>query len=216
MSTSTPKSARIFLVDDQAMVRQGLATVLAQAGFTICGQAGQIQEAMTAPALASAQLAILDLSVGEDSGLDLIRHLRARGLSSLVYSMHEDSNIVRNAFAAGALGYVSKREAASCLLEAVGCALAGRRYVSPRTGISLVSNPAESPTTGPLSEFSERQQRVYELLGVGLGPNEIAKTLNISPRTVESYAARMIEKLDVSGMRELRRRAIADRHRPTL
>lgn len=196
------------------MVREGLATVLTQAGFVICGQAGDIRETLAHPELNSAQLVIVDLTLGEDSGLDLICRLCSRGLASLVYSMHEDSNIVRSAFAAGADGYVTKREVASCLVEAVGCVLAGRQYVSPRAGLGLVHGATESAGTGLPAGFSDQQQRVYELLGDGLGPNEIALAINVSPRTVESYAARMIEKLNVAGMRELRRRAIADRHRP--
>jgi DNA-binding NarL/FixJ family response regulator len=195
------------------MVREGLATVLAQAGFVVCGEAGDIQETLGHPELGSARLVIVDLTLREDNGVDLIRELRARGLHSLVYSMHEDPNMVRNAFAAGAAGYVTKREVASCLVEAVVDVLAGRQYVSPRAGVGLARHSAGAGQPAPVPDFSEQQQRVYEMLGDGLGPQEIAQTLNVSPRTVESYAARMIEKLDVGGMRELRRRAIADRRR---
>jgi DNA-binding NarL/FixJ family response regulator len=208
-----PTPVRLFLVDDHAIVREGLATVLAQAGFAICGQAGDIQETLGHSQLASASLVIVDLTLREDDGVELIRALRERGLSSVVYSMHEDPNIVRNAFAAGAAGYVTKREVASCLVEAVVDVLAGRQYVSPRAGVGLARPSAVANQRMTGSGFSEQQQRVYEMLGDGLGPQEIAQTLNVSPRTVESYAARMIEKLDVAGMKELRRRAIVDRRR---
>lgn len=195
------------------MVREGLATVLVQAGFLVCGQAGDLQGTLAHPELGAASLVIVDLSIGEDSGVDLIHRLRAQGLLSLVYSMHEDPEIVRKAFAAGAAGYVTKREVASCLVEAVAGVLAGRQYVSPRAGVGLARCAAEPEQALPAADFSEQQRRVYEMLGDGLGPNEIAQVLNVSPRTVESYAARMIEKLEVAGMKELRRRAIADRHR---
>ena len=211
MSTQTAKPSRIFLVDDHAMVREGLVTVLAQAGFVPCGQAGNIRETLEHPKLASAHLAVVDLSIGEDSGLELIKMLRARGLPSLVYSMHEDSNIVRSAFASGAVGYVTKREVASCLVEAVNTVLGGSKYISPRAGIGFVRNASAAAIVDPFSEFSDRQRRLYELLGEGMSTDEIAELLHVSPRTVESYGARMIEKLNLSGMKELRHRAITDR-----
>ena len=211
MSTQTTKASRIFLVDDHAVVREGLVTVLAQAGFLVCGQAGNIRETLDHPELASAHLAVVDLSIGEDSGLELIPMLRARHLPSLVYSMHEDSHIVRSAFGAGAIGYVTKREVASCLVEAVNTVLGGNKYISPRAGIGFVRPGAGPASADPFMEFSDQQMRLYELLGEGLGTDEIAERLHVSPRTVESYGARMIEKLNVSGMKDLRRRAISDR-----
>ena len=214
MSASASHCFQIFLVDDHVMVRQGLATVLAQAGFAICGQAGDLRGALGHPELPSAHLAVVDLSMGEDSGVELIQALCARRLPSLVYSMHEDSNVVRNAFAAGAMGYVTKREVASCLIEAVRCILAGRQYVSPRAGVGLIPRAMEPSGPESIPELSEQQQRMYELLGEGLGTDEIAQRLRVSPRTVETYGARMIEKMNVSGMKELRRRAIAARCRP--
>ena len=214
MFASPSPGFQIFLVDDHVMVRQGLATVLVQAGFAICGQAGDLCGALGHLELPSADLAVVDLSMGEDSGVELIQALCVRRLPALVYSMHEDSNVVRSAFAAGAMGYVTKREVASCLIEAVRCILAGRQYISPRAGLGLVSQSLGPTAPESTPEFSEQQQRMYELLGEGLGTDEIAQRLRVSPRTVETYGARMIEKMNVSGMKELRRRAIAARCRP--
>ncbi|HOX01835.1 MAG TPA: response regulator transcription factor [Candidatus Paceibacterota bacterium] len=213
MPTKAAKPVRLFLVDDHAMVRAGLVTVLKQSGFGICGQAGSLQEALAHPGLNSADLVLVDLSLGAKSGLELIKNLQERRLRSLVYSMHEDSNVVRKAFAAGAAGYVTKREAASCLVEAVHSVLAGNRYVSPRAGIGLVARGSADAEAHPSGELSEQQQRLYELLGEGFSGEEIAEVLHVSPRTVESYAARMMEKLNVAGMKELRRAAIAERLR---
>lgn len=212
-STNTTEPPALFLVDDHAMVREGLVAVLQQAGFRVCGQAGSVGEALSHPALASAHLAVVDVTLGEGSGVDLVERLQAQNLPSLVYSMHEDSNVVRKAFAAGAVGYVTKREVASCLVEAVRSVLAGKRFVSPRAGAGLVGGDLGKAEADTAEEFSDQQQRLYELLGEGLSVEEIAIALRVSPRTVESYAARMIEKLNVSGMKELRRRAIADRLR---
>ena len=212
-STNLAKAAALFLVDDHAMVREGLVAVLQQAGFSVCGQAGSLAETLSHPQLPAAHLAVVDIALGEDNGVDLVRRLHVRGLPALVYSMHEDSNVVRKAFAAGAVGYVTKREVASCLVEAVRSVLAGKRYVSPRAGAGLVEGDLAQVGTDPTEEFSEQQRRLYELLGEGLSAEDIAAAMRVSPRTVESYAARMIEKLDISGMKDLRRRAIADRWR---
>ncbi len=213
MAAKAAKPFRLFLVDDHAMVREGLAAVLQQSGFSICGQAGSLEEALAHPGLDSADLAVVDLSLGQKSGLELIQELQERRLRSLVYSMHEDSNVVRKAFAAGAAGYVTKREVASCLVEAVHSVLAGNRYVSPRAGIGLVARDWVEAEAHPFGDLSGQQQRLYELLGEGLSGEEIAEVLHVSPRTVESYAARMMQKLNVSGMKELRRAAIAKRLR---
>lgn len=196
------------------MVRQGLMMVLKQAGFSICGEAGGIEEALADPELSFAHLVVVDLSLDKGSGLELITKLQQRQLPSLVYSMHEDSHVVRNAFAAGALGYVTKREVASCLVEAVRSVLAGKRYVSPRAAIGLLEHDSVDPGEDRVRELSDRQRSIYALLGEGLSAGEIADRLHVSPRTVESYAARMIEKLSVTGMKELRRKAIADRLPP--
>ena len=211
MSFETAKQPRIFLVDDHIMVREGLVAVLTQAGFVICGQAGTIEETLNHRDLALADLVIVDLSLGEDKGLELIKLLRNQNVPLLVYSMYEDSNIVRNAFAAGALGYVTKREVASCLVEAIRSLLSGKQYISPRAGIGLVEQQVGPCYKDLPTEFSDRQQRVYELLGEGLSAEEIAKLMGVSPRTVESYSARMIEKMKVTGMKELRRHAISAR-----
>jgi len=216
MSLKISKRKQIFLVDDHTMVREGLAVVLTQAGFEICGQAASISETLAHPGLIFAHLAVIDLSLGEDSGLTLIKALADRKLSLLVYSMHEDAYYIQSAFSAGALGYVTKREVSSSLVEAVTQTLMGCRYLSPRAALTLLNVPkkpteTKSATSFPSTDFSEQQQRLYRLLGEGLDTDEIATKLGISPRTVESYCARMIEKLNLSGMKELRKQAITYR-----
>lgn len=199
----------ILLVDDHPLVRQGLATVLSQAGFAVCGEASNVTETLEHAQLASADLAIVDLSLTEEDGVDLIATLRARGVRVLVYTMHEESARVTGALTAGAGGYVTKREVAQYLVEAVREVLAGKVYVSPRAAAGLAKRVANH-SPGALA-FSEQQRHVYRLLGEGACAGEIAAQLHVSPRTVESYCARMIEKLGLSGMKELRRQAIADR-----
>jgi DNA-binding CsgD family transcriptional regulator len=112
--------------------------------------------------------------------------------------------------AAGAGGYVTKREVGQYLVEAVHEVLAGKLYVSPRFAAGLVKRMANRGADD-LASLSEQQRHVYRLLGEGASAAEIAVELQLSPRTVESYCARMIEKFGLSGMKELRRQAIADR-----
>jgi len=191
----------IFLVDDHPLVRAALARLLEEAGFSIAGQADGGAAARGHPGLAASALAVVDLSLGEESGLDLIRELRARGPAVLVYSMHEASTVIRRALAAGAGGYVTKREAAESLPAAIRAVLGGAEYLSPRAEAALREST-------PLDGLSGRQRQIYGLLGQGLSNDEIARALNLSVRTLESYCVRIQDKLGVGGIKELRRRAI--------
>ncbi|NLF71887.1 MAG: response regulator transcription factor [Candidatus Anammoximicrobium sp.] len=212
---SEPRFAsRVFLVDDHPLVRQGLTVVLSQAGFTVCGEAGNGSETLGHPQLASADVAILDLALGEENGVELIAALRERGIRVLIYSMHEEPSRVTAALAAGAGGYVTKREVGLYLVEAVRGVLAGKLYLSPRAATGLARKATKSSVDHP--HLSDQQRHVYHLLGEGSSADEIAAKMHVSSRTVESYCARMIEKLGLTGMKELRRQAIADRLSGTL
>lgn len=201
MSESAPP--RIFLVDDHPLVRAALAQLLAGAGFQPDGQAGGSAETLAHPALAASQLVVVDLALGEESGIELIKKLRARGLAVLVYSMHEGSTVIRRALDAGAGGYVTKREAAESLAAAIRAVLAGSRYLSPRAEAALRE-------LTPLDGLSGQQQQIYRLLGQGASNEDIARQLGISVRTLESYCVRIMDKLGLQGVKEMRRRAIRD------
>ena len=200
---SETEAPRIFLVDDHPLVRAALAQLLAGAGFKPDGQAGDSAEALAHPALAASQLVVVDLALGEKSGIDLIKNLRARGLAVLVYSMHEGSTMIRRALEAGASGYVTKREAAESLAVAIRAVLAGTRYLSPRAEAALRESSS-------LDVLSGQQQQIYRLLGQGTSNEDIARQLGISVRTLESYCARILDKLGVQGIKDLRRQAIRD------
>jgi len=191
----------IFLVDDHPLVREALGHVLTGAGFVVAGQAGDNAEALAHPALASHPLAVVDLTLGEENGIDLIKLLAARGLYVVVYSMHEESTVIRGALDAGADGYVTKREAGQSLLEAIRAVLAGDRYLSPRAVAAMRE-------LTPLDILNGQQQRIFKLLGQGLSNAEIARQLGISVRTLESYCVRITDKLNLLGIKELRRLAI--------
>ncbi len=194
----------VFLVDDHPLVRQGLVVMLEQGGFTVGGEADSIQATLDHPGLASAQVVLLDISLEQASGVDLIPALCRLGLRVVVYTMHEEAAVVRRALAAGATGYVTKREAAESLAGAIRAVVTGKKFLSPRASAALAKEAADP-------DLSPQQQQLYDLLGQGCDTGEIASRLRVSPRTVETYSARLMDKLGVDGMKALRQRAIADR-----
>jgi DNA-binding NarL/FixJ family response regulator len=209
MTNDSPRRVSVFLVDDHPLVRQGLAVMLEQAGFAVGGEAESIEATLAHPGLAASQVAILDLSLDRANGMDLIPVLSQRGIRVVVYSMHEDAAVVRSALAAGAKGYITKREAAQSLVAAIRTVLDGGDYVSPRAASGLAQR-----VTDP--DLSRQQEQLYDLLGQGCDAQEIADRLHVSPRTVETYCTRLMDKMGLAGMKELRRRAIADRQRRSL
>ncbi|MBK1680749.1 response regulator transcription factor [Rhodocyclus tenuis] len=209
--------ARIILVDDHPAVRQGLALLLARDHHQVCGEAGSRAEALRLSTFAAADMVLLDLSLGEESGLSLLDDFCRQGIPVLIYSMHEDTGTIRQAFARGALGYVCKREASRVLLDAVREVLGGRCYLSPFVSEKMAGGSPAAATavrTPPADgALSEREGQIIELLGQGCGNQEIAEQLALSVRTVESYCARAIEKLSLAGMKDLRRYAIQQQRR---
>ena len=206
-------NARILLIDDHPAVRQGLALLLSMDNHLVCGEAGNREEMLQQLAECHPDIALLDLSLGKESGLDLIDDLRKIGIPVLVYSFREDAASISKAFAFGAAGYVTKREVASVLLAAVREVLDGLRHVSPVAAQSLADSVINLQQPDSDAMLSERELQIVALLGLGFGNQEISEKLAISIRTVESYCARACEKLCIGGMKELRRYAI-QKHRP--
>lgn len=201
-------SISVYLIDDHPLVRAGLATVLGQAGYLIGGAAGNVANALSDPAMSTCDVVVLDLALGEDDATGLIPSLATPNRRVLACSMYEDAARVRKVFAAGATGYVTKRETAQCLLEALAEVSAGRRYVSPRIeAVLLADEPQDQPAVNWLC-LAGREHEVACMLGEGAGAETIARRLSISPRTVEAYYARINARLAIQGVKELRRLAI--------
>ncbi len=207
-NSRTGKAKRIFLIDDHPAVRQGLKLLLEQAEYIVCGEAEGSAETLERIAVSQTDLALLDISLGEENGLECISELRRRGIAVLVYSMHEDAGTIDKAFAAAAGGYVSKREQPDVLLAAVSDVLAGNRHISPRAAQSLAKRVLSSSEADREALLSEREKQILYRLGRGEANSEIAAGLAIGVRTVETYCSRMIDKLGLDGMKALRRYAI--------
>lgn len=209
MATDGATQISLLLVDDHPAVREGLALLLAPGGIAVCAEAADCAQALAALETCNPDVALVDLALdGGESGLDLVPELCARGLKVLVYSMHEDGAVVRQALAAGAHGYVTKREMHRVLMEAVKEVAAGGEYLGQRAAAALAADLARPDNRMPDLALSAQEARVYHLLGDGATAAEIAGEMGVSTRTVESYCARIMEKLEVTGMRNLRRHAI--------
>lgn len=208
MTNCKDARAVILLIDDHPAVRQGVRLLLSLDSGYVCFEADSRKGAVSLMELNRVDLALLDISLGEENGLDLIGEIREHGVGVIVYSMYEDLAVIENAFNAGAMGYVTKREPSEILQQAVAVVLGGERYVSPRCRSSLASMILPGEVGVRETQLSEREKQVIRMLGYGGSSTEIADELSISRRTVESYFARIIEKLKLDGMRELRRHAI--------
>ncbi|MCX6908002.1 MAG: response regulator transcription factor [Verrucomicrobia bacterium] len=206
------KGQCLFLVVDRPMTREGLALMLEQANFRIVGQAGNGKETLAHPMLALTEVVVVDLLSGGEDAISLIKALSSRHLRSVVCSIRENSTWISAALAAGAGGYVTANDEPQHLVEAIHAVVAGCNYVSPRAGAGLAKKVAGLEDPSPKEDLSRQQLQIYQLLGKGDSPNEISGHLKISPRTVESYCTRMIYKLDLPGMKALRRHAISSIH----
>jgi len=203
--------ARIFVVDDHPAVRQGVSALLTAETHVVCGEAGSKQDLLQTLDVAMPQLVLLDLSLGEDNGLELIGWILQQKVPVLAYTMHEEVSAIESCFRNGALGYVSKREESRVLLDGVREVLAGRRFISPRGAHALAVRVISPACVDWAGRLSEREQQIMDMLGSGSSNADIARKLAISVRTVESYCTRIMEKLQLSGMKELRRQAIQSR-----
>jgi DNA-binding NarL/FixJ family response regulator len=200
----------VLLVDDHPVMRNGLTMLLARSGHVVCGSAASREELQACLEEAVADVALVDLSLAEESGLDLIDDLRAKGVPVLVFSMHEDGCSIERAFSRGAMGYVTKREVEAILLEAIEMVSGGGRYASPAVRRSLTDR-VMTPHSDAGASLSPREEQILARLGRGESSSEIGAALSISANTVETYFSRLIRKLDLLSMKELRKYAIFHR-----
>ena len=197
---------RVALVDDHPLVLQGLAGLLRDEGFEVAGIAQKTTEALDLLAHSPSDLVVVDLTLEETSGFDLLLTIRKRHptVTAVVYSVHEDVLHVRRALQSGAMGYVTKREDPEVLLQCLQSVYAGERFISPRATRTLADALAQGAAKTPELLLSRQEMLVYELLGCGFSTPDIATRMGISSRTVETYYSRILVKLNIAGRRELR------------
>lgn len=206
-------SARVLIVDDHPVVREGFAACLSRTpDFVLCGEAEGMVDALAQVDAVQPDIVVVDLSLPAGNGLDLIKRLRARHaqICILVWSMHGEELYAERALRAGALGYVTKGRPTCELIAALRSVRAGHVYVGDDVSEKLLGRLVGSSKPGsvaPIESLSDRELEAFTWMGHGLTTLQIAEKMHVSPRTVDSYRARIKEKLEVSHVSEIVQRA---------
>lgn len=205
---------RILIVDDHPIVRRGLGELVNQeAGLVVSGQAEDAHQAMEAIKAQEPDMVIVDISLKETSGLELIKDIKTRypGLPVLTLSMHDESLYAERALRAGAKGYIMKQQATEELIMAIRKVLDGQVYVSDTVAAKMVRKlVGGGPDVGAsaIDRLSDRELEVFRLIGEGHGTRQIAEKLHLSVKTIETYRAHIKEKLNLADSAELLQHAI--------
>ncbi len=208
---ATTKAARVLIVDDHPIVRQGLTQLIEQVDdLEVCGEAHDAASAAEAMDSLEPDVAIVDLMLEGSSGVALIKELKRRRPDTplLVLSMHDEAVYAERALKAGAHGYIMKEAATSQMLTALRRVLAGEVYVSERMGARILRRMVGGSASEGIEQLSDRELEVFQWLGRGLSVNEIAERLKVSPKTVESFRAHIKDKLDLANSAEVVRVAV--------
>jgi two-component system, NarL family, response regulator NreC len=191
-------SIRVLIVDDHAVVRSGLRLLLAaEEDIEPVGEAGSARDAIFQARALKPDVILLDIVMPEQTGLDVLPQLmhESPDVKVLILSMQDEPRYVREAFAAGASGYVLKEAADNEVVAAVREVAGGGRYVNPALGARLVAAEAEAERLADEDPLSDREREVLRLLALGHTNQEIAKRLYISVRTAETHRAHIMQKL---------------------
>ena len=208
-----PPSARIFLVDDQPMLREGLRHFLnRQADLKVTHEFGDLVSALDGLHGDQPDLLVLELRLRGADVLEFIKAVRARwaNVRVLVYSLHEDVLYAERALRAGAQGYLMKQEACEEVLHAIRKVLRGEMYVSRQIAAGLLSKLLQAPAAPgprPIDGLSDREFQVFHMLGAGLGNRHIAAQLKLSVKTIETYRENIKHKFGFKTSPEMVRHA---------
>jgi DNA-binding NarL/FixJ family response regulator len=209
------KFTQLMIVDDHPLVRSGLRQLIeTETDLRICAEADSIGEALSLLKTHQPALAIIDLSLPDGNGLELIKRMSIRypEIRILVSSMHDEDLFAERALQAGANGYINKQEASEQVIQAVRQVLNGDIYLSDKMSARRTledSNGYDQQTTyAPEDQLSNREIEVFELIGHGMTTSEIAAKLHLSVKTIESHRANIKTKLGLSTSGELMRSAV--------
>ncbi|MDB6110888.1 MAG: Two component transcriptional regulator, LuxR family [Pedosphaera sp.] len=209
-----PQKAKLLLVDDHPLVREWLANLInQQPDLQVCGEAANASAALELMGVAKPDIAIVDISLEGGSGIELIKNIKALypGVIVIVLSMHDEMLYAERALRAGARGYIMKREATKKVLQAIRCVLGGKLYISEKVNAMMAEKFVEgrsAATDSPITQLSDRELEVFQLLGRGYSTRQIAEDLHVSFKTVQAFCARIKEKLSLTNATELLREAI--------
>jgi DNA-binding NarL/FixJ family response regulator len=199
---------RILVVDDHPIVRLGIRQMIsAEPDLEICAEAESAAAALDRAKRQTPDLALVDLSLAQGTGLDLLRSLRelAPGLPILVLSMHDETLFAERVLRAGARGYIMKREAITGLVGAIRQVLSGRVYLSENMAQSVLERLAhERPASeNPVANLTDRELEVLDLIGRGRSTAAIAEQLRVSVKTIETYRSNIKTKLNLKDATDL-------------
>ena len=206
---NSPLKTTVFLVDDHPLVRDWLSRLInEEKDLEVCGWAERADEAITAIDRLKPGIIIVDIGLRGKSGLELIRFLTDQNPHELilVLSMHDEAVYASRALKSGARGYVSKRETTEKVVMAIRRLLAGGMYISETLAEALASGLSRNKnmvSAGDVSLLSDRELEVFRLLAAGRETSEIAKDLSVSLKTIQSYCARIKDKLNLRNATEL-------------
>ena len=208
------KRKKIFLVDDHPLVREWLGLLLQrEPDLSICGEAEDVHDAVEKIEKTRPDLAVVDISLRSTHGLELIKDLQSRvpELPLLVLSMHDESLYAERVLRAGARGYITKQEATKKVLVAIRQVLDGQIYLSEKMASRMVNKLVvgrRDKQSFSIERLTDRELEVFQLIGRGYSTRRIAEELHLGIKTVESYRARIKEKLQLEGATELLQHAI--------
>ncbi len=206
------KKKSVFLVDDHPAMRQGLKELINQeSDLLVCGQAADIPTALDEIKKSKPDIAIVDLTLKDASGLDLIKDLKVRysNLPILVLSMHNEGLYAERALRAGARGYIMKEATTENIVLAIRKILSGDIYLSAEVSSHILKKMTGSQAGADLLEsLSDRELEVFRLIGEGLRTRDIAERLHLSIKTVESYREHIKIKLNLDNAAKLMRAAV--------
>lgn len=203
---------RIALVDDHAVLRNGMKHLIAaEADMDVVGEAEDGKDILALIAATTPDVLVMDLSMPEVGGLDSIKRIRAQNSSCkiLVLTVHEDRGYLQEVMEAGALGYMLKRAAPDDLIRAIRSVAAGNLYVDSRLATKLITSLVDKKNelSSDVDKLTAREQQVLRSIAEGYSLKEIASTLSVSVKTVETYKARSMEKLGLSSRVDIVRAA---------
>jgi DNA-binding NarL/FixJ family response regulator len=210
--SSTSRKRKVLIVDDHAIVREGLAQLInCEADLMVCGEVDSAPRAIDAINALTPDIALVDISLSSMNGIELIKNIKVQHpmLPILVLSMHDESLYAERALRAGAKGYIMKQEGTDNLRSAIRQVLNGEIYLSTRMSGKMLNQLAGAKDMGsPIERMSDRELEVFQLIGQGFGTRQIAEKLHLSIKTIESYREHIKQKMNFKNGTELVQQAV--------
>ncbi len=204
--------SRIYLIDDHRMLRDGMRAVLEAAGHQVVGETDQPAQAMADLVRLTPDVALLDIHLGERSGLELLADIQRRALPvrCVMLTMSASARHIGEALKLGAAGYVLKGSPAGEVLAAITTVLSGRRHLGHEVADLAVTALSEKPAESPLDSLSPRERQILVRVVKGQSSSSIGEALHLSPKTVDTYRSRLMAKLGVADITALVRWAVRE------